>query len=268
MPIKLVIFGNPVSHSLSPRIHRAFGRQVGIEVDYQPIETSPETFAADLEEFAASGGVGANLTVPVKPLALPLCRQVDQAAEQAGAVNTLVRSGEGWSGHNTDGAGLLMDFDRLGIEVRGKRVLILGAGGAARGILGPLLERRPAVIRVLNRSPGRALELADRFTRFGEIEGAGFEDGADGQFDMVIQVTSLGHRGACPPLERSWLNDDTVAYDLNYGAAHEPFRGLCHETGVRVYDGLGMLGAQAALSFEMWTGRLPEPWGLIDSLRT
>lgn len=268
MLLKLALFGNPISHSLSPRVHHAFGRQLGIELEYRLTETTPETFAADLEEFAANGGAGANLTVPVKQLGLTLCREIDPAAEQSGAVNTLVRAGEGWSGYNTDGAGLLMDFDRLNIDVSGRRVLILGAGGAARGILGPLLGRQPAIVQVLNRTPERAVALADRFGDHGAITAGGFDDGdRDNPYDLLIQATSLGHRGECPPLRASWLNAAAVAYDLNYGAGHAPFRDRCRDLGMRVHDGLGMLAAQAALSFEMWTGRLPEPWELIDSLR-
>ncbi len=258
-PIKLAVFGQPVAHSQSPRIHRLFGEQLGIALDYGSIECGIDALSERLAAFRANGGRGANLTVPLKSTGLELCTAADPTARLAGAVNTLKLAAEGWHGYNTDGAGLLLDLDRLGIDPAGKRVLILGAGGACAGILGALLERSPAMISVLNRSPERARRLASTPGLRGAIYAGGFADAARlPAHDVLIQTTSAGHAGLLPPLDAAWLSATATAYDLNYGTAHRAFADWCGKAGVPVAGGLGMLVAQAALAFEIWTGRRPQ----------
>ncbi|NEZ04413.1 shikimate dehydrogenase [Wenzhouxiangella sp. XN201] len=265
---KLAVFGQPVAHSLSPRIHRLFGEQLGIDVDFSAIEAGVDELPDRLEAFRTGGGTGANLTVPLKSAGLKLCTRVDRAARRAHAVNTLKRETDGWHGFNTDGAGLIRDFDRLGIDPAGRRVLIVGAGGAVAGILGPLLERRPERVHLINRTAERAHRLADKFAHLGCIHGDGFESDPGSQFDLLIQSTSAGHAGMLPAIRRDWLDNDVDAYDLNYGAAHQDFARWCREHRLTCHDGLGMLVGQAALAFEIWTGQTPATDAVVEQLRS
>jgi shikimate dehydrogenase len=266
--IKLAVFGQPVAHSLSPQIHRLFGEQLGIDVDYDAIEAGMDELPNALETFRTAGGIGANLTVPLKTAGLKLCTRVDRAARRAHAVNTLKRETDGWHGFNTDGTGLMLDFDRLGIDPAGRRVLIIGAGGAVAGILGPLLERQPERVHLVNRTAVRAQRLADKFAHLGCIDGDGFESDPGSQFDLLIQSTSAGHAGMLPAIRRDWLDEDTHTYDLNYGSAHRNFGQWCSENGLVCHDGLGMLVGQAALAFEIWTGQAPATDPVIEQLRS
>ncbi|RFF30307.1 shikimate dehydrogenase [Wenzhouxiangella sediminis] len=264
--VRLAVFGQPVAHSLSPRIHRLFGEQLGIDVEYSAIESGVDELPDRLAAFRGSGGTGANLTVPLKQTGLKLCTRIDRPARQAHAVNTLRLADDGWHGYNTDGAGLLLDFDRLGIDPAGRRILIVGAGGAVAGILGPLLAREPACVHLINRTADRAERLAEKFSHLGTIDGAGFESDPGSDFDLLIQSTSAGHADALPPLERDWLADSAVAYDLNYGPAQATFSRWCGAHGLPVHDGLGMLVGQAALAFEIWTSRRPEMAPVLAAL--
>lgn len=263
---KLAVFGQPVAHSLSPRIHRLFGKQLGVEIEYTAIESGIDELPDRLAAFCSQGGSGANLTVPLKQAGLRLCADIDRPARQARAVNTLRLASDGWQGYNTDGAGLLLDFDRLGIDPAGRRILVIGAGGAVAGILGPLLERRPAAIAIVNRTAGRAEALADKFAHLGPIAGSGFESDPGSRFDLLIQSTSAGHANELPPLQQHWLADDAIAYDLNYGPAHEAFARWCQDQDMRVHAGLGMLIGQAALAFEIWTGQRPPLAPVLEAL--
>ncbi|AKS40728.1 shikimate dehydrogenase [Wenzhouxiangella marina] len=266
--LKLAVLGDPVEHSLSPQIHRHFGRQFGIELDYQRLRTGPEELPERLRAFVEAGGRGVNLTVPLKSAGLRLCQRIDAAARQARAVNTLSFEDGGWAGFNTDGPGLLADFDRLGLDLRGKRVLMLGAGGAAAGILGPLLRRKPAEILILNRSPERAVAMAERFAHLGSVRGAALDhDATAGSFDLLIQATSLGHQGGLPIIRPDWLAEHGVIYDLNYGPAHGLLERWARSHALTCHDGLGMLVGQAALAFEIWTGRRPDMDATLTALR-
>lgn len=267
-PIKLAVFGQPVAHSLSPRIHRLFGEQLGLELDYSAIESGVHELPERLATFFAEGGRGANLTVPLKAAGLELCTVTAPSARLSGAVNTLKHAPDGWHGYNTDGAGLLLDLDRLGIDPAGKRILILGAGGACAGILEALTSRSPAAISVLNRSPERARRLVGQLRHRGILYGGGFQDAPTlPAHDLLIQSTSAGHADRLPPLDRAWLSATATAYDLNYGTSHRLFADWCRDAGVPVADGLGMLIAQAALSFEIWTGTHPRIGPVLDGLR-
>ncbi len=264
--VKLAVFGQPVAHSLSPRIHCLFGEQLGIDVDYTAIEAGIDELPDRLATFRNQGGTGANLTVPLKQAGLKLCTRVDRQARQARAVNTLSLADDGWQGYNTDGAGLMLDFERLGIDPGGRRILITGAGGAVAGILGPLLDREPACVMLVNRTAERAERLADKFAHLGEIDGGGFESDPGSRFDLLIQSTSAGHDSALPPLDRSWLTPSAVAYDLNYGPAHGSFSDWCGDNALAVHDGLGMLVGQAALAFEIWTAKRPDMAPVLAAL--
>ncbi|MGY6553668.1 MAG: shikimate dehydrogenase [Wenzhouxiangella sp.] len=266
--LKLALFGDPVEHSRSPEIHRLFGEQTGIALDYTTIRCSPQAFGPRFAAFLVGGGVGANLTLPLKQVGLGVCQQVDPDARAARAVNTLVKRDDGWHGYNTDGPGLLLDLQGLCIPVKDQRILIIGAGGATAGILAPLLAQGPQIMVVLNRTGARAESLAEKHAHRGHIVGCGFEQTERLQdFDLLIQASSSGHQGELPPLKRRWLKADARAYDLNYGPAHRPFADWCAEGVLPCHDGLGMLVGQAALAFEIWTGQRPDVVPVISELR-
>ncbi|MFP4335459.1 MAG: shikimate dehydrogenase [Wenzhouxiangella sp.] len=266
--LKLALFGDPVEHSLSPEIHRRFGRQTGIMLDYQAVRCTSQEFGPRFAAFIVAGGRGANLTVPLKHAGLGVCEQVAPAARIARAVNTLVRRADGWHGHNTDGEGLMLDLQRLGLDPAGRRVLMIGAGGAAAGVLGPLLDRQPALAVILNRTGERAEALAQKFAHRGVVIGGGFDQAGDlSGFDLLIQATSSGHGQTLPPLDRGWLGGQAAAYDLNYGPAHRPFAQWCEHQSLPCHDGLGMLVGQAALAFEIWTGQRPAMAPVLRALR-
>jgi len=264
----LAVLGDPVEHSLSPRIHSAFGEQLGLAVDYRRIRTRPEDVPDRLKTLADEGALGVNLTVPLKSVGIRLCQRLDGPARRARAVNTLHWQDGGWSGHNTDGPGLMMDLERLRVPVKGRRILVLGAGGATAGILGPLLAADPARVLLLNRSPDRAIELAERFAHLGPIEGLGLAEAEDlvQEFDLLIQATSAGHDGQLPPLRRAWLSREASLYDLNYGPAHAGLKRWAEAFDLPCHDGLGMLVGQAALAFEIWSGRRPAMEPVLEQL--
>ncbi|MDT8450270.1 MAG: shikimate dehydrogenase [Wenzhouxiangellaceae bacterium] len=266
--LKLAVFGHPVAHSLSPRIHRLFAEAAGVDVEYDWIDCPAGQLRRKLREFSRAGGRGCNLTVPLKAEGLALAASVSRAAREAGACNTLVAVDDGWRAENTDGAGLVADLARLGIDVTGGRVLVIGAGGAVAGVLGPLLEQGPARVCVLNRDGAKADRLVRRLVRPGvELEAAALADALaddprdgprDGNYDLLIQGTSLGHRGQCPAIDSGWIAPGAVGYDLNYAEAFEPFRSWCERAGLPCHSGLGMLVEQAALAFELFTGIRPD----------
>ncbi|MDT8438657.1 MAG: shikimate dehydrogenase [Wenzhouxiangellaceae bacterium] len=262
--LKLAVFGHPVAHSLSPRIHGLFAQQCGIEIDYRAIDCPAGNLGAALHAFRNEDGRGCNLTVPLKAEGLDLAASWTQDAREAAACNTLtLQPGGGWHADNTDGAGLVRDLERLGIDIGNRGLLIIGAGGAAAGILGPLLRLKPRAICVVNRDVERARQLCARFADMAlqhriELAAASLEHGPAGRYDRVIQATSLGHTGTCPALQREWLAPAAIAYDLNYGPAFAPFRSWCESNKVDVHGGFGMLIEQAALAFERFTGSQPE----------
>ncbi len=258
--LKLAVFGHPVTGSKSPAIHARFAEGAGLDVDYRAVDCPGGQLAEALEKFAEAGGRGCNLTVPLKREGLALAASASGAARDAGACNTLVRRDGAWHADNTDGAGLVADLERLGIGLADRRLLIVGAGGAVAGVLGPLIARAPARITIANRSVDRAEALAQRFANRGvEIEGSGLDALAGvGAHDLIVQGTSLGHRGQAPALPDGAVAPGAVAYDLNYGPAFEPFRAWCTARGITARDGRGMLIEQAALAFELFTGTRPD----------
>ena len=268
---RYAVFGQPIAHSQSPRIQSAFGKAHGIAVDYRAIEASPEDFVAALEAFAADGGVGANVTLPHKEAAFALCTTTTSRAHRAGAVNTLLRKGERWHGDNTDGIGLVRDLTgRHGLDLRGRRVLLLGAGGAARGVAPALLDAGILELIVVNRSPERADALVDAMSEPGRAISAYWEDLREqGDFELIINATSAARgEGSGFNLPLSLVNSMTTAVDLNYGEASIPFLAWARAAGCRnSFDGLGMLVEQAAESFQQWHGMRPETDAIYAELR-
>lgn len=268
MTRRLALFGHPVEHSISPRLHAAFGRRAGIDLDYELRDTAPGTLRQALKDFAAAGGVGGNVTLPLKTEALGCCASLSERAQAAGAVNTLKRADPDWHGDNTDGAGFYRDLTvNLGFDPAGRRVLVVGAGGAAAGILGPLLEGGPDMLVVANRTGERARALARRVDD-PRVAGCGLallEDMT--AFDLVVNATAAGHAGRAPDLPAAVLREGAWCYDLTYGEPAEPFVDWARRQGAgRVFDGRGMLVEQGAESFKFWFGARPDTTGLVEEL--
>jgi shikimate dehydrogenase len=267
--IRLAVFGQPVAQSLSPRIHARFAAQCGLAVDYRAIETTADDFERRVGELARAGGRGCNVTVPFKHAAWRLAARRSARADLAEAANTLCFDADGWFADNTDGGGLRFDLETgAGLALAGARIVLLGAGGAAAGVAGALLEARPALLLIANRTAPRAVGLAARHAGLGPVAGAGLDDvAAHGPFDLLVNATSSGHAGSLPAFDATWLRPGGLCYDMNYGRAADPLRAACAKAGLRYRDGLGMLVGQAALSFALWTGQRPDPLPVIEELR-
>ena len=265
---RYVVIGNPVAHSLSPEIHARFARLTGEAIVYERLVVEPGDFARAAREFFANGGRGANVTLPFKVDAFEFAKERTPRAERAGAVNTLaILRGATVLGDNSDGAGLVRDLTaNLGLELAGRRILLLGAGGAARGVLAPLLALAPAVLVVANRTRERASELARRFRDAGPVEGVGI-DAMGGGFDLVVNATSASTRDEPLALPGGLFAPGAVAYDMAYGRAARPFLESGRAAGARTSDGLGMLVEQAAESFFLWRGKRPDTASVIAGLR-
>ena len=267
---RYAVFGQPIAHSLSPRIHHRFADSLGIALEYRAIEAGPEAFAAALEDFGAQGGCGANVTLPLKEQAAALCRTLSPAARSCGAVNTLLRRDDGWHGENTDGVGLVRDLDaNLGLTLAGRRVLLLGAGGAARGIVPALAAAGIAELVVVNRGIERARALVRDLAGVGPLMVLPWEALAGaGSFDLVVNATSAGRGGDGLALPASLLGSATVAYDLSYGASAQAFLRWAGDAGAaQASDGLGMLVEQAAQAFLLWHGVRPDAAAVLGWLR-
>ena len=254
------VIGNPISHSKSPMIHAAFARQTGEQMSYTTLLAPRDGFADSVRAFIASGGRGANVTLPFKEEAFQLADRRTPRAELAGAVNTLIFSEDGCLGDNTDGAGLMRDITvNLGFSPVGKRVLLLGAGGASRGVIGPLLEARPAGLVIANRTAAKAKALAECFVARGPVSGVGFPDLAGEVFDLVINATSASIDGESLPLPVGLFAAGSLAYEMMYGRGETPFLCFARAEGAScLADGLGMLVEQAAEAFFLWRGVRPE----------
>jgi shikimate dehydrogenase len=270
-PDRYAVMGNPVSHSLSPRIHAEFARRTRQRLVYTAIQVDEGGFAQALGNFFAAGGKGLNITVPFKQQAWTLVDRRSGRAERAGAVNTIRLEADGTLyGDNTDGAGLARDLDaNLSWPVAGRRVLLVGAGGAVRGVVEALLALRPAALAIVNRSRERALELRDLFAG-GDvaIDARGFDELAGERFDLVVNGTSASLHGEELPLPASVLAPGCRCYDMMYGAEPTPFLHWASREGAAgVADGLGMLIEQAAEAFTIWRGVQPDTAGLEQQLR-
>ena len=264
------VFGNPIGHSKSPAIHAAFAAQTGQQLTYEARLAPLDGFAAAVQAFIAEGGKGANVTVPFKLEAHKLAQALTVRAQAAGAVNTLHFTEQGIIGDNTDGAGLVADIvNNAGVAITGKRVLLLGAGGAARGVVLPLLEHRPAQLVIANRTVATAEELARQFAALGgagAVSGCGFEQ-VQGPFDIVINATSASLQGDLPPLPAGVFAPGTLALDMMYGAQPTVFMRYAAEHGALARDGLGMLVEQAAEAFAVWRGVHPATGEVLHQLR-
>ncbi|GJM04678.1 MAG: shikimate dehydrogenase (NADP(+)) [marine bacterium B5-7] len=264
------VFGNPIKHSKSPRIHSLFAKQTGLDLHYQSIEVPTDKFNKYVDLFASQGGLGLNITVPFKEEAYSFCSSLTQRAELCGSVNT-IRFDEALNsfGDTTDGQGFINDL-RINhqINVKDKAVLILGAGGSIKAILEPLCQEQPAHIIIANRTVSRAEELVDKFSEFGKITACSYSDISPHPFDLVINGTSLSLIGELPAVTGSVINKNTCCYDLMYSDTATVFMQWATDLGaVKVMDGLGMLVEQAAESFLIWHGVKPQTMTVINALR-
>lgn len=264
------VMGNPVRHSKSPAIHRSFAEQCGIDLEYRAIEVELGGFAAAVHAFRASGGRGLNVTVPFKLEAYALADRRSARAQQARAVNTLKFETDGAIyGDNTDGIGLVHDLVvNCATPLAGRHILVIGAGGAARGIVGPILEEGVARLLIANRTVSKARELVAMFAGHAELDACGFDALADGRFDIVINSTAASLQGEALQLPPDMFVPGALAYDLMYGEALTPFLQWASKHGAaKVSDGLGMLVEQAAESFFIWHGRRPQTEAVLAALR-
>ena len=265
------VFGHPVGHSKSPQIHRAFAAATAQQLSYQAIQAPVDGFAAAVADFRLAGGVGCNVTVPFKADAYELADQLDEEAQLAGAVNTLQWDSAGkLLGFNTDGKGLLRDLQHnLGIDLADRKILLVGAGGAAAGVIHPLLQALPAKLVVINRTASRAEALVQRFSSVadGRFSSATMASPGKG-FDLVLNATSASLSGELPDLPAQLFSADSWAYDLAYADQPTPFLRWAQQQGVaQRRDGLGMLVEQAAEAFHLWRGVRPETAAVISQLR-
>lgn len=263
------VFGNPIGHSKSPIIHAAFARQTGQDISYQSILAPLDGFDDAVDAFIAAGGRGANVTVPFKQEAFQLVTRLTPRAELAGAANTLIFEGNEIIGDNTDGVGLLRDITiNLAYPVEGKRVLLLGAGGASRGVVGPLLDAGVQSLTIANRTVPRAKVVAERFAPLGPVTGCGYDELAGQSFDIVINATSASLSGSMPALPEGIFAPGSLAYKMMYGMGDSPFRIFAREQGAAlISEGLGMLVEQAAESFFVWRGVRPEARPVMELLQ-
>jgi shikimate dehydrogenase len=274
MTDRYAVIGNPIAHSKSPQIHAAFARQTGQDIEYERLLAPLDGFRVTVEGFRASGGSGANVTVPFKLEAFDLADEVSQRAKDAQAANFLSFDSGRIRADNTDGAGLTRDIaGNLGFGIAGRRLLLMGAGGAARGALQPLLAQQPAILTIANRTPEKALQLAEAFryhpaAASSVLSALRYEELAGHRFDLVINATSSSLQGELPPLPAGVFAGGSLAYDMMYDRRLTPFLVFAQFQGAaRLADGLGMLVEQAAESFFLWRGVRPETAPVIASLR-
>ncbi len=269
-PDRYAVMGNPVAHSKSPAIHKLFARQFGHHIEYTAIQVDVGGLVQAIDQLRALGGKGVNITVPFKTDAYWLADQRSDRAELAQAVNCIRVEKDGkLFGDNTDGAGLVHDIQyNLGMSLRDKHILILGAGGAVRGVLDPVLHQHPANLTIANRTVVKARELAEEFSKHGKIEACGFDELKGKHFDIVINGTAASLKGEVPPLPETIFKRGALAYDMMYGDKAKPFIDWSVLYGAeRAVDGLGMLVEQAAESYLIWRGVRPETKPVIEAIR-
>ncbi len=268
---RYAVFGHPIKHSKSPRIHRLFAEQTGQALEYTAQDVPAEQFQATVAKFFAEGGKGLNCTVPLKELAWNYAGHKTERAQLSKAVNTLaLQPDSSILGDNTDGIGLVTDLTaNHGIALSGIRILILGAGGASRGIILPILERCPQSLIIANRTVDKAVKLAAEFHEKGSITGCGLGDLKDRQFDLILNATSASLSGQLPPLPTGLLATDGNCYDLAYGNEPTAFvRWGLENRAEKSLDGLGMLVEQAAEAFFIWRGVRPKTRPVIELLNS
>lgn len=267
------VFGNPIAHSKSPQIHRWFAEQTGQQLDYQALLAPVDDFEGHARQFFEQGGLGANVTVPFKLDALVFCDQLSPRARRAGAVNTLQKGKNNEIyGDNTDGVGLVRDLTgQLGFNLKNKRVLLLGAGGASRGVVEPLLKAGVAKLKIANRTPEKAQQLVQIFHGLqpdAELSAGNWASLAGSQYDLILNATSASLSGDLPPLPDDLLASGALAYDLMYARQPTPFMDWANQQGAAaVADGLGMLVEQAAEAFFLWRQVRPDTAPVLQRLR-
>jgi shikimate dehydrogenase len=268
LPAEYGVIGHPVSHSRSPFIHGLFAQQTGQNMIYRLHDVSAADLPVFVMDFWRRGGRGLNVTVPHKIGASGMVRAMSERATRAGAVNTLLMDEDGITGDNTDGAGLVRDLTvNLKVALAGARILLVGSGGAARGVIGPLLDESPELIVIAGRSTARAEALGRQFAALGPVQGHGLDAIASGAFDIVINATSAGLAGEVPAIPASVLTHSTFCYDMSYAKAGTAFLQWARDKGVkRSAQGWGMLVEQAAESFELWRGVRPATAGVLAAL--
>lgn len=267
---RYAVFGNPIKQTKSPAIHSLFAAQSGQDMQYRAVRVDLDGFEEAARRFFEGDGAGLNVTVPFKPNAFRFAERTSERASRAGAVNTLTRNAQGKiEGDNTDGVGLVRDMvANLGWTVQSANILLLGAGGAARGVLEALLREKPSSLLVVNRTAERATTLEQEFSALGPVTGGGYDEIGGRQFDLIINATSAGLAGDMPELPSSLLTEKSCCYDLVYGAQPTPFmRWAAHHAAWAVADGLGMLVEQAAESFYIWRHVRPETRPVIHQIR-
>jgi shikimate dehydrogenase len=265
---RYVVIGNPVAHSLSPAIHARFARETGEAIAYDRLLADRDGFDRAARAFFEGGGCGANITLPFKVDAFRFAHDRSARAERAGAANFLMRRADGIYADNTDGAGLVNDLQaNLGFELRGKRILLAGAGGAARGVVAPLLAASPGRLLIANRTVARARELAQAFAALGPVEACALDAVGGDAFDLVLNATSTSTHGEPLALDDRIFRPGTLAYDMAYGPAARAFTERARSLGARASDGLGMLVEQAAESFALWRGKRPSTGPVLAELR-
>jgi shikimate dehydrogenase len=266
---RYAVFGNPIEHSKSPFIHTCFAEQTGQQLIYTAELVEAGGFNQAVARFAENGGKGLNITVPFKQDAWQLATQRSQRAQRAGAVNTLVINGTGdYFGDNTDGIGLVRDLvNNHGLQLEGKSILIIGAGGAVRGVIEPLLTGKPAALTIANRTKEKALQLAQDFSDLGNIKACGLDEFGTSSYDIIINGTSASLSGELPALPAALITEHTFCYDMMYAAEPTPFMHWARQHGAKhVVDGKGMLVEQAAESFRLWRACEPETAPVIEAL--
>lgn len=266
---RYAVFGNPIEHSKSPFIHTLFAEQTGQQLIYTAELVEAGGFNQAVTRFAENGGKGLNITVPFKQDAWQLATQRSQRAQRAGAVNTLVIRGTGeYFGDNTDGIGLVRDLvNNHNLRLEGKAILIIGAGGAVRGVIEPLLAGKPAALTIANRTKEKALQLAKDFSDLGSIKACGLDEFGTSSYDIIINGTSASLSGELPALPATLITKNTFCYDMMYAIEPTPFMRWARQHGAKhVVDGKGMLVEQAAESFRLWRGCEPETAPVIEAL--
>jgi shikimate dehydrogenase len=269
VPDRYAVIGHPIAHSRSPQIHGLFAQQTHQNMSYGALDAPPEELAPRLREFFATGGRGLNVTVPHKEAVIALSASLSARARTAGAANTLLQDAAGrLIADNTDGAGLVRDLTHnLRIAVRAQHVLLLGAGGAARGVLAPLLELEPRALVIANRAVERALALASAFGALGPVRASGYAELEGQRFDLIVNATAASLQAQLPPLPLTVLGAGTICYDLAYAASDTRFTQWAREHGAsQAYMGLGMLVEQAAESFYLWRGVRPDTAPVLAAL--
>jgi shikimate dehydrogenase len=271
-PDRYAVIGNPVAHSRSPAIHAAFARQTGLAVAYERVLCPMDGFEAVVRAFEAAGGRGCNVTVPFKFEAPALAARCSERAQRAGAANVLRFDTGGWFADNSDGVGLVRDVEgNAGVAIEGRRLLLVGAGGAGAGVLGPLLERRPALVVVANRTADKARALVASHAAWARRHGAALDavplDQPGTAYDIVFNASATSLQGQASPVPASTLAPGALAVDLMYGPASEPFMAWAREARATARDGLGMLVEQAAEAFFIWRGVRPATAPVLQMLR-